>query len=57
MKCPYCKKEIELNVHECAGIMGKLGGSKGGKKSRRVLTTEQAKAMAEAKKQKKTGAS
>ena len=41
MKCPHCLKEIDdhLITHEAAKIMGK--------RSKRKLTTEEARAMAE----------
>lgn len=47
MKCPHCQQEItdDLIAHYLA--------SKGGKKSKRVLTPEQAKAMVEAREKKK----
>lgn len=47
MKCPHCGKEISDKeiAHHLAG--------KGGKKSRRTLTTEQAKEMNKIKKAKK----
>jgi hypothetical protein len=44
MKCPHCGGEISP-----AAILG----SEGGKKSKRVLTPEQAKAMVEAREKKK----
>lgn len=44
VKCPHCGNEISP-----AAILGKEGG----KKSRRVLTTEQAMAMVEARERKK----
>lgn len=44
MKCPHCGGEISP-----AAILGKEGG----KKSKRVLTPEQAKAMVEAREKKK----
>jgi hypothetical protein len=44
MKCPHCGGEISPAV-----ILGKEGG----KKSKRVLTPEQAKAMVEAREKKK----
>jgi len=47
MKCPHCGGEISP-----AAILGKEGG----KKSRRTLTPEQAKAMVEARERKKVGA-
>ena len=43
-KCPHCGDEISP-----AAILGKEGG----KKSKRVLTPEQAKAMVEAREKKK----
>jgi len=47
MKCPYCSHEItdKLIAHYLA--------SKGGKKSKRVLTPEQARKMVEAREKKK----
>jgi hypothetical protein len=47
MKCPYCDRDIpdEVIAHHLA--------SKGGKKSKRVLTSEQAKKMVDAREQKK----
>ena len=44
MKCPHCGGEISP-----ASILGKAGG----KKSKRVLTPAQAKAMVEAREKKK----
>ena len=49
MKCPHCGKEIPDK--EIARHLAK----KGGKKSRRVLTTEQAKAMNRKREEKKVG--
>jgi hypothetical protein len=47
MKCPHCGKEI--SQHDVAKAIGKEGG----KKSKRTLTPEQAKAMVEAREKKK----
>lgn len=49
MKCPHCGKEI--SQHDIA----KAIGSEGGKKSKRTLTPEQARAMVEARERKKRG--
>ena len=48
MKCPHCGKSLK-------GLMQQIG-SKGGSKSRRTLTPEQARAMVQAReaKRKKT---
>lgn len=47
MKCPHCGKEI--SQRDVAKVIGKEGG----KKSKRTLTPEQAKAMVEAREKKK----
>ncbi len=47
MKCPYCGKEISSQE------IGKHLGSIGGKKSKRVLTPEQARKMVEAREKKR----
>jgi hypothetical protein len=47
MKCPKCGYEIP------AGIMAAEMGRKGGSKSRRTLTPEQARKMVEARERKK----
>lgn len=47
MKCPHCGKTINMKKY-----FSKMG-SKGGEKSRRVLTPEQAQAMVAAREKKR----
>lgn len=47
MKCPHCGKSINMKKY-----FSKMG-AKGGEKSRRVLTPEQARKMVEAREAKK----
>jgi P27 family predicted phage terminase small subunit len=58
-KTIYHKKNPLMECHKCGStkMCRHKTGSKGGKKSRRILTPEQARKMNEAKKVKKNGAS
>jgi Spy/CpxP family protein refolding chaperone len=47
MKCPYCGKQIDISKQ-----MAKWG-AKGGSKSRRILTPEQARKMVKAREAKR----
>jgi len=51
MKCPHCGKDIK------DGVLSKYLGSKGGAKSKRTLTKEQAREMVRKRKEKKYSSS